>query len=165
MSRPMPRWIALAACALFSPPLVSSCSKERPTDHEAVIGQSLEELVIPLRRLLNEGGEGNYLVVVLDEEKNYYVQVAGRCGGDGVSVEAVSNDSLEPRHALGDDQVGRLTSLGWEQPDAEVPNFHRTMDVTTDGDYTVVAQLLMQTLIEVYGMGRDDVIDFDLSLE
>ena len=133
--------------------------------YETAIGQSLEEIVTPVRRLLNEGGENNYLVLVSDQERNYYVQVAGMRGGDGVTVEAVSNTFIQAGQALSNAQTGQLASLGWNRPDAEFPNFYRLMDVISDNDYAVIARLLMRTLVEVYGMDRDDLIHFELHLE
>lgn len=133
--------------------------------YETKISASLEELVTPLRRLFDEGGNDNFIVLVSAPDQNYYVQATGARGGDILWLEAVSNQFLDSAHWLNDDQVRLLQALGWKPPGEGSTNFHREWDPATDSELVVVAGFLMQTLVEVYGMSSNGPVQVELCLE
>ncbi len=133
--------------------------------YETKISASPEELVTPLRRLFDEGGNYNFIVLVSAPDQNYYVQASGTRGGDSVWLEAVSNRFLDAAHCLDDDQVRLLQALGWQPPGEGSTNFHREWNLSANSELVVVAGFLKQTLVEVYGMSPGGQVQVELGLE
>ncbi len=120
-------------------------------------------------RYLHELIEGDF-IIISHRHINYYVQVAAQ-GEDGFRIEAVNNTYIvPPSAALTTAQYARMSELGWRSAteDAEVakerydpegsPNFFRQVDVGED--LLDVADVLIRTLHEVYGIATPALLDY-----
>lgn len=116
-------------------------------------------------RLHNEGGMGNFVTFIADEEKNYYVQVTGEKEGDTLYTEAVSNNSLSPSFQLNESKINILKSIGWLEPKGGEGNFYKDWSISRDEDRRKVAEFLFKTLEDVYGLSANDELAADLALE
>jgi len=104
------------------------------------------------RRLTEEGGGHNYVVLVADETKNYFVQFGTSCGSAVIYGEAVSDRYLHPPFSLTRAQRASLLSLGWRPPTRRKhPNFWRHWPVITQADRSAIAEMALATLQTVYG--------------
>jgi hypothetical protein len=118
-----------------------------------------------LRRIQEEGGEGNFAIFTVGAQKNYYVQFQAGRGQMSLYAEAVSNEWLEPEFALSSEQIMHLQSMGWNAPDVSSPNFYRDWEAVTDEDRLQIARGVMRTFAEVYGWMPGQPIDVELMLE
>lgn len=118
-----------------------------------------------LRRITREGGDGNFVIFLVDEAKNYYVQFGASRGDTELRGEAVSNEYLEPEFALSERQIRQLSSLGWQYDPHESPNFYRDWEVKNDDDRLAVAQDVMRMLTQVYGLSPDQEFTIEINLE
>lgn len=120
-----------------------------------------------LQQLHREGGHSNFVIFTAEHIESYYVQVAGERGGPRLYAEAVSNDFLRPEFALTQNQIARMRALGWQLPLPEQGegNFFREWQADLDADRLKVAQFILQTLTEVYGVPADEPFDVNLVLE
>ncbi len=116
-------------------------------------------------RLHNEGGMGNFVTFIADEEKNYYVQVTGEKEGDTLYTEAVSNNSLSPAFRLNESKINLLKSIGWLEPKYGEGNFYKDWSIRRDEDRRKVAEFLFRTLEEVYELSTNDELAMDIALE
>lgn len=133
---------------------------------QAHVADHLERIVEALRRLTEEGDEGNFLIVHADRRGNYYVQLAGARGAPTVRAEAVSNAFLEARDALGPGQHARLLALGWQAPTpGESENYYRDFDARNDADRRRIAEALLRALTDVYAVPADRKLEIELTLE
>jgi hypothetical protein len=128
------------------------------TDHVTNIYEAL-------LRLHNEGGMGNFVTFIADEEKNYYVQATGEKEGDTIYTEAVSNNSLNLEFRLNDTKINLLKRIGWLEPKGGEGNFYKDWSITWDDDRKKVAEFLFRTLEEVYGLSANDELAADIALE
>ncbi len=133
-------------------------------------GKSADQNVLyvlhSLRRIQREG-DGSDSVVVFSNGPGlqYYIQVLGRRGEKNIFVDCVSNHYLKPEFALSFEQVSRLLDLGWNHPEgAKRPNFWQWMEAKTETDLQVIARLVMQTFVQVYGFRLDRSLEIDLYL-
>jgi hypothetical protein len=118
-----------------------------PETREAV----RHRIVAALRRLTEEGGEHNFVILRADDQRNYYLQFATSCGSAVVLGEAVSNLYLQARFALTPGQIATLRRLGWRPPTKrKFPNFYRWWPVITDRDREAIADVALATLERVY---------------
>jgi cell pole-organizing protein PopZ len=76
------------------------------------------EIVAALEELLARPGE--HLIISVAHPPNYYVQFLAEEGA--LWCEAVSNQWIEPQHALGAEEMARLAELGWNAPEENLPN-------------------------------------------
>ena len=112
----------------------------------------LATLAENLRRLTEEGGGHNYVVLVADATKNYYVQFGASCGIAVIYGEAVSDRYLHPPFTLTRAQRASLLRLGWRPPTRRKrPNFWRHWPVITRADQSAIAEMALATLETVYG--------------
>ncbi len=118
-----------------------------------------------LQQLHREGGHSNFAIFTAEHIESYYVQVAGERGGPRLYAEAVSNDFLRLEFALTETQISRMRGLGWQLPEQGEGNFFREWQATSDAHRRSVAQFLLQTLTEVYGVPADEPLDVNLVLE
>ena len=125
-------------------------------DQRASIAQSLW-------RIQNEGGQSNFVIFSPDNTPKYYVQFAGEQGSPTLHAEAVSNEFLDARSSLDQNQIARLQSLGWNPPDS-LPNFYQDFQVHTDEGRLQIAGYVLRTLREVYGWSGDTPISVNLIL-
>jgi hypothetical protein len=115
--------------------------------------------------LHTEGGHSNFVIFTAEHIESYYVQVAGERGGPRLYAEAVSNDFLRPEFALTEAQIAHMRRLGWQLPEQGESNFFREWQATSDAHRRSVAQFLLQTLTEVYGVPDDEPLDVNVVLE
>lgn len=104
-----------------------------------------------LRRLTEEGGGHNFVILHADETKNYYVQFGTSCGSAVMYGEAVSNRYLRSPFTLTRAQRASLLSLGWRPPTRRNLNFWRHWPVITAADRSAIAEVALATLKTVYG--------------
>jgi hypothetical protein len=128
--------------------------------------QNILYVLHSLRRIQREGdGSDSVAVFSTGPEQHYYIQVLGRRREKKVFVDSVSNHYLKLEFALNSEQISRLLALGWNQPDGtKRPNFWRWMDARTDIDLQVIARLVMQTFVQVYGFRLDRSLEIELHL-
>ena len=126
--------------------------------------EHIEQIQAALRRLLGEGGEGNFAVFFANREKNRYVQVAGARGGRRLWAEAVSNDYLPSAAQLDSAALGQLERQGWRPPGDGTENHSRSWDLAIDGDLSRLGEWLLGTLEQVYAL-EGAPLEIDLVLE
>jgi hypothetical protein len=119
-----------------------------------------------LYRITMQGGECNFMCVVGDKERNYYVQCTGEHGNPCLLAEAVSNAFLEPENALNEAQMSQLKAIGWEEnPYQDEGNFQLHWEAESDEQRHVLAELVVQTLIDVYGVSPEYELDIEVCLD
>lgn len=116
-----------------------------------------------LRRIQEEGGKGNFVILIANAEKNYYIQVIGHKDDPALFAEAVSNHFLDSMHGLDQRHINRLEELGWNSP-SSIPNFHREWNARDDQERISIANEILETFIEVYGWKPDQGIHIDIAL-
>lgn len=121
---------------------------------------AVDDIVDDLRRLLTEGGDGNYLVLSSDV---YYVQFAGQPGDTGLHCEAVSDIFLPEDRALSRSGRDRLEALGFAQ-DSPEENFHRVFDVTSEEALRQIVEKAVSIFEQVYGCGPKPALDREIEL-
>ncbi|HEY6427104.1 MAG TPA: hypothetical protein VIX84_07705 [Acidimicrobiales bacterium] len=95
-------------------------------------------------------GHGQCFFIVESEVQHRYVQGLV-FPGEPLELESVSNESLGnccEEHCVSHDDVIRLRHLGWAPPDAQVPNWSRTLRLF--GSDTLAAELLARTMTDVH---------------
>ena len=124
--------------------------------------QNLERIAAALRQIQEDGGDGNFVVFTADPLKNYYIQFVGELAQDSLFGEAVSNKFLEPPYSLSIAQETRLRALGWQ---AGEDNFYQEWFASNDEERQKIAQLVMQTFIDVYDISPTQPIEIIVNLE
>jgi len=117
-----------------------------------------------LLEIQERGGQGNFVIFMSDEEKNYFIQFAAKRGDKTLYGEAVSNVYLEPKYALDANQIERLKVIGW-QYESEGSNLYKYWEANNDDERLNIAQAVIQTFIEVYGMSPLQQITVNVVLE
>ena len=155
----------------------SGCSSasERPETAsdlaQEVRKANLQKLTAALLSLQEEGGRGNFAIF---RAGGYRVQFAGRRGWTSFYAEANNTDSLPPERALSPEQVERLQALGWGHQrcavavKTELPttDFCRTdWDAPTDEDRAAMADVVLRTFTEGYGVPPDVPLEVEVVLE
>lgn len=137
------------------------------------MADNLITIVASLRRIQTEGVviPSNAAIFTADPVKNYYIQfAAGRDNtpeprdGTYLYAEAVGNEYLERKFALGRDQLMRLQALGWNLPDSS-GNYWRTYQAADDRERQWIAQDVIQTFAEVYGLPADHMITVEVQID
>jgi len=127
---------------------------------------SRQQILTAFRRMTEEGGDHNFVVLRADDRKNYYVQFATRCGSAVLYGEAVSNVNLPAPFALTPIKIGALIELGWRPPTRrKFPNFYRWWPVISDRDREAVVDMALATLERVYCWRRDAPLPLRLHLD
>lgn len=130
------------------------------------MADNLERIVGALRRLTEEGGEGNFLILLADRRRNYYVQLAGARGVPTVRAEAVGNTFLDAPDALDPGQHARLLALGWQAPaPGESDNYYRDFDARDDAQRRRIAEAVLRALTDVYAVPANRELEIELTLE
>jgi hypothetical protein len=130
-------------------PLISaerSIAESRLDVSSPSVRARMREVVAGLEDLIAQP-VGEYLIISADDERNYYTQY--RTDEKGLWCEAVSNQWLEPEHALEPQQISRLAELGWKAPEENLPNWWWA--APEDTSLEAVATLTLETLTSVYG--------------
>jgi hypothetical protein len=89
-----------------------------------------------------------------DKARNRYVQAITDRDGQ-LRIEAVSNPNLRSGSKLNGRAVARLAELGWEAPIAPSDNFWMSLRAESTADIERAADVLLQTLHDVYGLPSD----------
>jgi hypothetical protein len=116
-----------------------------------------------LKRVQTEGGKGNAVIFIADEQKNYYIQFAAANGQTELYAEASDNKYLSSRYALSDEQIAKLEGLGWTRKNEG--NHYRNWSANTDEERLAIGEEVMRTFIEVYGISPNGSIEIELILE
>ncbi len=112
---------------------------------------NLEVIASALKRIQTEGGSGNYVIFTPSGSTPYYAQLTGEPGSPALYAEVVSNAFLNKQAQLADVQIARLRALGWIEPArGEKSNFHREWTAANDDERRAIAQIILNTLVEVY---------------
>ena len=118
-----------------------------------------------LRKIQKGGGEGNFVIFTVDLEANTFIQLVGKKDDARLYAETPSNQVIPDGHQLSEDQDDLLEVLGWQPPAGDELNYHRTWRATSHEDRLMIAQEIMQTFVEVYGIEADQPLDVNLNLE
>ncbi len=121
---------------------------------------SEQQLVHNLKRMLNEGGDGNFLIVSCGDA---YVQFAAKRGDTQIYCEAVSNEYLPRNKQLSDHQIAQLQQLGFDTS-SDTENFSCTLAVADETSLASIAHFVVSILTDVYGC-TDAKLEFELNLE
>jgi ATP-dependent helicase IRC3 len=115
----------------------------------ATKGSSNNEIYKMIRKLMQEDGESNFMVIQLD--KDYFIQVAGVKNSSELICEAISNKFIPTQRRLNEGQLRRMIELGWEIP--KKSDYHYFMEVTVSSDESLVdlVQTITMTAQEIYG--------------
>lgn len=118
-----------------------------------------------LRRLVEEGGDNNFAIFWGDRERDYYAQVAATRGEPTLYGEAVGNSSLKKKYQFDESRTIQMEFIGWKRPGGGEPNFWRNWSPASDEERDAVAGMILRTLTEMYGVGREQEIEVELNLE
>jgi hypothetical protein len=118
-----------------------------------------------LGRIQQEGGQGNFVIFVADEKANYFIQFAGQQGDTFLFAEASGNPVIPGNYRLSPEKLSKLQGLGWTPPLQSEMNYHRHWQASSYDDRLAIAQAVMRTFIEVYGVDPDQPIEAKLNLE
>ncbi len=121
-----------------------------------------QQLIQNLKRMLTEGGMGNFLIVSCGDA--YFQFAAGR-GETQIYCEAVSNEYLPRGRQLSGEQSKQLQALGFEPPDEGTHNFSRNFAVAADSALSDLASRTLRILSTVYGCAESTALEFQLNLE
>jgi hypothetical protein len=126
---------------------------------------NLTRIVTALRRIQEEGGAGNFVILVADRESNCYVQFATERGNPMLRAEAVSNAFLVGI-TLDAGAQAQLEALGWEPPETDnpaSPNYFRQWRAVSDHDRQRIAREVMRTF-SVYGVDSSQPLNVTIEL-
>lgn len=124
--------------------------------------ENLNNIVAALRQIQDDGGDGNFVVFTADPAKNYYIQFVGELGHDDLFGEAVSNEFLERPYQLTPMQENKLRDLGWQAGEG---NFFQEWVASDDDERREIAQVIIQTFVDVYHMPPKQPIEVVVNLE
>jgi len=123
---------------------------------------SADDIIEALKRIVNEGGDGNFLII---EGGKYYLQFLGQKGSNDLYCEAVGD--IDPIKRLSDHQISMLISNGWNKPD--IPsgnlNYSRELTINDDNDFREIAGMTFKVFKEVYELDANEELTFKLNLE
>ena len=122
-------------------------------------------IVEQLQSIQMKGGDGNFIVFIVNPQANYYVQVAMLAEPALLYAEAVGNNFIPAQHQLTHDQHERLLILGWQPPVSRGMNYIYEELVTTAAERDQFAGFIMQTLVDVYALHAEQEIGVELNLE
>ena len=124
-----------------------------------------EDVAKEIKRLLNEGGEENFLIVSAGD---IYVQFTSSNGESSVNCEVVSNRFLPDDLYLERPQVIQLNELGFESPsgaDDGCTNFNRPYNVNTDERLEKLVEDVYFVFFEIFKLSLDTEFKLDLTLQ
>jgi hypothetical protein len=118
-----------------------------------------------LGRIQQEGGQGNFVVFSADDKANYYIQFAGQKGGNALYAEAAGNPVIPKNYRLDQEKQTKLLELGWTPPTQDGVNYSKQWQAVSYDDRIQIANTVMRTFVDVYGIDLDHPIDPNLVLE
>lgn len=103
--------------------------------------------------------DDRFLIIGLQDPPEAYVQCLFNDDDSKILCEAASGfysqEAGEPRgFRVTSQALAALARLGFSTDDSK-GNYRRMIDLTGSGDYTVIADLLLSALYQVYGAGLD----------
>jgi hypothetical protein len=126
---------------------------------------NLTRIATALRRVQEEGGEGNFVIFIADRERNCYVQFATERGNPVLRAEAVSNAFLAGI-TLDAGAQAQLQALGWKAPETDThssPNYFRQWRAVNDNDRQRIAREVMRTF-SVYGVDSNQPLTVEIEI-
>ena len=141
----------------MTPHLASECFACRTHELPAT---SPTDLLVRICSLVDGALVHGDCYVIIDALRSHrYVQVLAKHGR--LAVESVSNGSLgttcSAEHGLTADDEARLAWLGWRAPDDQSPNWYREFTEPWPWPASMVAELLVRTLVEVHDVALDEL--------
>jgi hypothetical protein len=134
---------------------------ERVIDVERRLGIGSEghlDLIIEHIQNIQSHTEGSFVVFEVDPKQNYYIQLLNT-GKNWVYAEASTGNGKKPKKGLSSSQNQKLVELGWMHPRSGEINYQRDWKLASDDHRRRVAELILVTLIEVYGFGISQKIN------
>jgi len=122
----------------------------------------VESILDVLYRLQTEGGDGNFAIFTVNEEKNYYLQVSAQAGATQLYCEAVGDAYLKPENKLNPEQYLGLIRYGWVRT---AGNYTFIEEVHSPETRQSLADFIHKTLTTVYGLNPQAELDVELILE
>jgi hypothetical protein len=132
------------------------------------MNDNVEIIAATLQRIQEEGKRNNFAIFEGDVRRNYYIQFSAEPGSTFLTAEAVSNRFLKPENILSPDQQARMRQLGWTPPQIgnnKGPNFYWRWEADTDAARQAIAELIVRTFVEGYGLAPDKPLIVSLVLE
>jgi hypothetical protein len=127
---------------------------------------NLHKIALSLKRIQAEGGDHNFVIFTVgDDEAGYYLQFAGGLARTLLYGEAVSNHFLQEEWKLGQQQIDKLQTLGWQPPTSDKVNFYCEWQAKSSEDRVAIAEMVIKTFTEVYGLNLDRGLHINLHLE
>jgi len=118
-----------------------------------------------LGRIQQEGGQGNFVIFVVDEKANYFIKFAGQKDDHSLFAEAADNPIIPGNYKLSQEKLSKLQQLGWNPPSQNNMNYQRQWQAVSYDDRLAIAQSVIQTFVEVYGIDPDQPFEAKLNLE
>lgn len=115
-----------------------------------------------LKRLIEEGGKQNFLIINLGE--NYYIQVAGELYSSHLLLEAVSNHYLPSEKQLNLFLQEKIMGLGWTEPQGE-GNYSYKVSINSVDEYNSCIEFIQKTAKDIFGVDIIENSMIELNLE
>lgn len=121
------------------------------------------EIMRSIESMLQEGGNGNFMIIEVDRTKNYYLQLAAGKGDKEIYTEIVGNSLLETPYKLSPETVSLINDLGW-QMDGEV-NYSQTFNTASKDQVLGAVNSITSALTKVFGVKSEKNLNIELVLE
>jgi hypothetical protein len=121
-----------------------------------------QEVIKNLKRLIAQGGQGNFLILSF---KDAYMQFAGVKGETQIHCETVSNNFLSKASKLNNDQIEKLVALGFSMPDNKTSNFVMPYDLNSETDFEQLSQIVWSVFFDVHKFPESTKLSFKINLE
>lgn len=138
-------------------------SKTEKESNLKKVNLKTDKIAHSLKRITSEGGNGNFVIFLIDSGKNYYMQAAAIKGAVEVFVEIVGNSVLASKDRLTQDQINIIKELGWEGDKGQ--NFSRSFEVVPANKFDHAINTIARVLEEVFGVKSEKEIEIQLTLE
>jgi len=125
-------------------------------------------LVKSLKRLVEEGGSENYIILGL-RSKNIFIEIYGKYGVPEIYCEVVANEKSIKKYKL-------MLSLGFRLPGQDVSdlsefddeleekNFFANFFIQCIEDYKRIANLIFFIFYEIFELDASTIFDFKIIL-
>jgi hypothetical protein len=138
------------------------------TTVSVTLANSLPDIVASLKQVQSIGEPiENFVIFFADKAKNIYIQVALESTESPYSsnvdeyslyAEAVGNAELDSQFRLNTTQIEKLKEIGWKESSL-IPNYYQTWHAKTNDERTLIAQTIIDTFINVYGVSPSRKIE------
>jgi hypothetical protein len=123
--------------------------------------RSADELIRQLRRILTEGGSGNFLIAAAGHA---FVQFAAERGSPHLHMEVTANASLPPQRRLDADALRRLERMGFLMREGSA-HYSRAVEVEDEATLAHLAHQTVMILESIYGCDPRDPLAIDCELQ